>query len=274
MGNCLVTKLKGSVDANLPILNELRIRFFNVGVSAAGRTFTINVRNQGATLKRVSGNGTFTVDGGSSVTEAQLSNGSHTIVGTDNDFEISLSDKYVIWSIGPLDGSLSITKGWGIDVSQLDYNRSFGSLILNGNQDFNTIFSPKYSARMYFTRLQGVCVNLDSFDYGVSYQGIPELLKLLPADSGYSKGSIVNLAKYIKLNEVVTYSPNVTGEIDDLCAAQIAAGRTTGSISFGVVGSSITDNGNVITSSYIRSKGGTSRIVATFSSGTYTKSYT
>lgn len=277
MVKCFVKKLKESVNADIPVFNGLFIKFFDTVVSDYGRTLNMTLSTSTPVeLKVINGNGTFSVDGGAYTSSVSLSNGSHTIIGEGGkNFTICLYGKNTVYGIDVPDGHLGDTKAWGIDVSQLEFNPNLDTLILNGNKTVS-IFAPQNDAsKRYITRLKGVFVDLDAFDYDkILYTGTPYLTKILPGDSGESCGDIINLKNYTQLNELLTYSPSVTGEIDDLCAAQVAKGRTSGSISFGVVGSSITDDGNVITSSYIRSKGGTSLIVATFSGGTYTKSYT
>lgn len=274
---CFISKLEASVNnSSLPILKELRIKFYHLASPASGaHTLAINI--YGATdveLKVVSGSGTFTVDGGTAVTQASI-RGYHTIIGSNSDFDLSISDKYKIYSLSCQDVPSygTIEKGWGIDISQFDYVYGLSTLVIPSNKNKGMFSVQNDELKLNLVKIQFTTVDFDSFNYDrTQYPNVPELTKVLTADTT-SKGNIINFANYLKLNELTAYSANVNGEIDDLAAAQVALGRTSGSISFGLVDTRVTDGGNLITSAYIRSKGGTIRVVVTFNSGGYTKSY-
>lgn len=274
---CIVRQLTEAVSADAPILNELRIKFFQLTNPPSGsHKFAITVTSgDPVEIKVVKGSGTFTIGSGEPVTSATLS-GYKTITGSNNDFEVSIADKSRVYSISCEDvpSYQSIEKGWGIDVSQLDYSVRLNNLVLVGNKIENVLSLRNDEEKPRLALLRGVFVDLDTFNYDATqYTNTPELLKIISSSARLSKGNIINLTNYTQLNEFVTYSPLVVGEIDDLCAAQVAKGRTSGYINFGVVDSGITDGGNVITRAYMVSKGGTTTIKATFSDGSYTKTY-
>ena len=284
MGNCLVTKLNGVVDnPDLYTLNEFRISFFRISNPQEGSHSLIMDIGEGNVVKVIKGEGTFTVDDGAAVTKYVSTSGLHTIVGANSNFEISIENKYKIniLSCQVVSNWNTIEKGWGMDLSKLNYAFPSTIIIEDGNKIQSGLLELKNvngGTKQSITTLilENTPIDLDSLAYEGSdlYTNINTII----ANALGTKGNINSLARYIRIfNRFDSYSPLVTGDVDELFAAQVAAGRTSGTLQTCFIGSSVVDEGNLITQAYIASKGGTYNIVATFDPSApngYTKSYT
>ena len=139
MGNCLVTKLKGSVSNNeLLRLGEMRMRIAKVeNPTDATQGFRMDVYKP-VTLKII-GDGYFTdktlvENKGKTIT---LNIGSNSVWVSNNDIKIAILDKYSMVSISNVYiGQTSAPYGRNryLDLSDLKYSAAFNFLNLNNSQ--------------------------------------------------------------------------------------------------------------------------------------------
>lgn len=279
MGNCLVTKLKGIVNnPDIPFMNEFRIEFKQLANPQTG-SHQLYIDLVGTCeIKVVKGSGTFTINGGSPLNYYKVTDsGGFTLEGSNSDFAVIITDKYKIYSISCdlVDNWAIIEKGWGMDLSQLNFCNIWAILALRGNKNTSMLRCYKDDAHKAAIESINIStpVDVDTFTYNGNQA---TTITRFAAYNANSVGSILSLSNYISLTTMGFSSPNVKGDIDSFCAAMVAAGRTSGNLIFELSGSGCTDEGNLITEEYIISKGGSYAIRATFDASTpngYTKSY-
>lgn len=282
--NCLVTKLKGNVNnTNIPYYGEFKIKFRQLSNPDSGAySLLILARNNlkvfckdGGTfsIKEIGGN---YVSGLNSYEFIKGEKEGFFIKGNNANYEIIITEKYNIHSIQTVASECTgdyrlIDKGYLIDCSQLDYS-AITDINIPKNADVDHVINPKDLSSFY--NIIGSNINIDCFA-GINANNFSN--SLYPGDQYIkTQGSILSLSKMINMTGCnFGGATGVYGEVDDLLSAMYdnGNGKTNGTISLMLIGTSCTDEGNPITLEYIQSKGGTYYISATFAPSGYTKSY-
>lgn len=239
--NCLVTKLKGSVDNNnLPKLNTLVLvpdvaegeySTFEVAIVNAQKPITISVTRGNSHLKQ---GGTGYDDATDLGQSTEFSNASNRLIyvtpGADTIVEIQ--SIYDVKSI-----SLNLTSNPATHDMMLNNNETIKSML-----GLESIAVKKYVGSV--SSVVNLLKDLPSFknlSFAISETGISgRLSDFLPladklevltiAACTNISGDIAELGTMIHLNKFVFYSnANIYGTIEEFVQAQRAAGRTTNS---------------------------------------------
>ena len=253
--NCLITKLKGSVnDDNLPIYNTI---VFDVPANVSSLTYRIGG------LKNV----TFKITG-----DVVMKNSSETNVLCDNtkDYNISspISENiYTKISSGDTGGTLALVGKYSIseiatkydallfpvknEPNTLDYYTSWG---------FNTkVFNParNLGLRVSITEVIDAFPELGFINIPAGANVTGSFADMLPIKStllelsvgiptSFTKAANINeFSEFTALIRLVLYY-NISGSIEDFVRSQIANGRTTGSMAVNLMG--VTFNGIAVSS--------------------------
>ena len=215
MGNCLVTKLKGSTSNNeLLRIGEMRMRIAKVeNPTGANRGFGISV-NKPVVLEIV-GDGyftdkTLTVNKGKTITLNADVNG--VWVSNDN-VEIAILDKYSITALSSFYPQTSAAYGSRLylNLSDLKYSTALTSLNLAGTQVTGDIANLKgltalTSLNLYSPQVTGDIANL---------KGLTALASLNLAGPQVT-GDIANLKGLTALTSLILAGTQVTGDIANL----------------------------------------------------------
>lgn len=253
--NCLITKLKGSVNNdNLPIYNTI---VFDVPANVSSLTYNIGG------LKNV----TFKITG-----DVVMKNSAETNVLCDNtkDYNISspISENiYTKISSGNIGGTLTLVGKYNIsgietrynallfpvknEPNTLDYYTSWGFK----TKVFNLARNPGLKASI--TEVIDAFPELDVINLpsGTNITGsVADMLTIkstllelnIGTPNSFTRVANINeLSEFIALNKLTLYS-SISGSIEDFVRSQIANGRTTGSMTVNLTG--VTFNGIAVSS--------------------------
>lgn len=280
MNDCLVTKLKASVnDDSLLKLGEIKLTIAPTSESktlAIASTEPIIVE----IVKAISGDGTFSWSGGTNVSKATIPpilDSYYTLTFSEGEYIVSISNKYAITrlestdslNVLDLNGDLSYSEGLfsfilsvknftNDNISQFG-NLPIKSFITNSNNNLKgsinsfsnltSISSINLNASEDNDKIYG---NISAFSLSKNIERC-QLSRCLNIE-----GNINVFNNSIKLAYLDVYHTKVIGDIDALAQAQIAAGRTTGSL--WINPSKLTNAGTPFTSVK----------TITFSNGSYT----
>ena len=233
MGNCLVTKLKGTVNnPNLPYLNELRL--FNKAASTPNRgtnTFGF-AHNAEVTVKSIDGSSCFVVstNGGSIdsplpesgyVSEATLpvTGSSYYITFANVDCEIVIISKQSITGTSGLNYD-NAKKNFGYkDVNQLVYMESLVALQQGGLQSANGVLEFPEGLGTNLTTIN-VGLPYVATDFGVNISKLPVNVSRVSVDSTKSIGDIgAYIRQHPSFVEINVMRTQVTGDTGDICEA-------------------------------------------------------
>lgn len=279
MNNCYIIKLKGNIDDNdVKIFNALYVYLTSETPGADGQYMRVTA-TKNVTLKRISGTASFKVNN-VSYTSYDFSAGDHVVVFDINEEGTFIfTDKTAISKISPYfdyGSSAAMTKkNWYFDIREFNYmsmsylnlanTNSYGEFTPRDMPDLEKLLITTWDG-LFKCRLETLAAAAPNLTHIWTNGNNPGLY-----------GDISSLSVCTSLTELVDeYNLNLTGEIDSLLSALVDAGRTTGTLRFLIRDGNVTDNGSRVTTSYIRSMGGTNNILITFDptapSG-YTKSY-
>lgn len=263
MGNCLVTKLKGSVqNSDLDVLGLIKVHY------KASTTPNTNNRFLGIGLLQGTP-GKVTIVGGNFV-QSDLT----TVIGTEINFDTSVGNTYQELYISNNECDIYIPK-YGIYFLQMCNDHYVSQDTLPTIKDWSWL---KYGGTFIGT-FYGLCE--EHLDLSVFSRHNPSsictrtlcsghlsdlanctnlvYLMLMNSNDTYD-GNISDLGTLIKLEMLILNGTKITGTVEALADAQIAAGRTTRSISFNFGNTqNITYQGKTIVSGTL-----------TFSGGSYT----
>ena len=252
MNDCLITKLKASVnDDSLLKLGEIKL---TIAPTSSSKTLQIASTEPIVVevVKVISGSGTFSWKNGTNVSKAIIPPIFDTyfqLTFSEGEYIVSISNKYAItWlatsdalTISLLNGDLSYsealttytlpTKGFSNrDISQF------------GNKPIKS-FSPKSDNNLsgsinVFSNLTSIIsINLQALEdndkiYGniSAFSLSKNIQKCLLGKCTNIEGNINVFNSSIALTYLDVYRTKVIGDIDTLAQAQIAAGRTSGSL--------------------------------------------
>lgn len=259
MGNCLVTKLKGSVqNSDLDVLGLIKVHY------KASTTPNTNNRFLGIGLLQGTP-GKVTIVGGNFV-QSDLT----TVIGTEINFNTSVGNEYQELYISNNECDIYIPK-YGIyflvmcndnfvtqdtmptikDWSWLKYGATFtGNFYGLCDEHLDLSVLSRHNPTSICTRTLcsghlsdlAPCTNLI-------------FLQLMNVNDAYD-GNIAALGNIMNLAFVIL-GGNISGTIEGFAGAQIAAGRTTGNVQFSfVVTRNITYEGNPVSACNIKFSGG------------------
>lgn len=250
MENCLVTKLKGSVDADLLKLGEMRIKCSTAAcggtTTEAMRTITIRGKNDvvsagGRTFKAKSGSNPSTPY--QDVTEWTINADEDALIFPDGEYEISVLGKYNLGGFGA-QNIQEYSDFFSINVEDLEFSVDRELLYIFGQKmslhgkfkshyisnvrgiSFSNYFSPK--SNIAYADLYEI------FESNIAYPTL-ETISLfetrrstgVPVYTEHSKGNIDNLI-FPNLEQILINGTEITGDIDTMIQNMITAGRTSG----------------------------------------------
>lgn len=280
MNDCLVTKLKASVnDDSLLKLGEIKL---TIAPTSSSKTLQIASTEPIVVevVKVISGSGTFSWNNGTNVSKDIIPptlDSYYQLTFSEGEYIVSISNKYAItWlasgdnlNILLLNGDLSYSEGlttYNI-ITKVFSNRDISQF---GNKPIKS-FSPKSDNNL--SGSINVFSNLTSIN-SINLQASEDNDKIYGNISAFSlskniqrclfgrclniEGNIDVFNRSIALTQLDAFRTKVIGDIDTLAQAQIAAGRTSGSL--WINASNLTNSGVPFT--------GVKTI--TFNSGSYT----
>lgn len=252
MNNCLVTKLKASInDDSLLKLGEIKL---TIAPTSKSKTLMIASTEHIVVeiVKVISGNGTFSWNGGTNVSKATIPpilDSYYSLTFSEGEYIVSISNKYAITRIESndslnvlaLNGDLSYSEGFfslvlnvknftNDDISQFG-NLPIKNFIINTNNNLmgsinsfsnlTSITQININASEDNNKIYG---NISAFSLSKNIEKC-QLSRCLNIE-----GNINVFNSSIKLAYLDVYHTKVIGDIDALAQAQIAAGRTSGSL--------------------------------------------
>lgn len=238
MENCLVTKLKGSVSADLE-----KFDVFTLVVAPNVSNYDIEIKNFAGQVMNWDGDVTITLTDGTPITKpysipggwARVSSGvaggtidikSKKMVNNNSGNTGLLVDviypKYCTtlnslsrWWIGTLSSSFTDLSGYLSDIKDFVYLDTIDIIYLNSNNITGD--------------LSDLPATSNVINFQVAHTGVV--------------GNITSLGGWTTLTRLTVEYTAVGGTVEDFIAAQRAAGRTTGSIAIYAYNSGVTYNG-------------------------------
>lgn len=207
MGNCLVTKLKERVNND----NLFRKGEIKISVTPQGGEATRYLGIYAPTMD-------VTVDGGTWENNA-VSN-TNCVVHMQSKYDIQILESYNQSGIVLLNSVEEIIK----------YSSNLRSLLINANQEYVDLRC--FDGAPCKTILRGFHVNTPLSGDIANFSGCSALPTIF-GNSPLLYGDIINLANCTSLNEAWLGYSKCTGSINDLAAAMVAAGRSSGTLTIG-----------------------------------------
>lgn len=285
MENCVVTKLAGSSDGNLPRkydVFKLHISTVDNWTYLNGRMAISKIDNTKPLKIKVIGSGSFSIGddtSGTGNTEAVMSDPKITF--GNGDYDVEITPQYNVGNISVL-GNTSQKKTMSFDMGLLDYNE-VTSIDISGMTgvygNYNPV-NPNILTQIIFNADYWYNRNSElSFD--LSHLSENNIITRISGNViSKMTGSIESLAKCVSLTRLDFHlSSSVIGDIKNFAIAQVAQGRTSGSVELRVVDSGITytDGNGVahkITDAYIAQMAGhASNLITVNYSNSYTGGY-
>lgn len=208
MGNCLFTKLKGSV-ANEQ-LEKLGVLTIVASEETIGETPSPQMKiylsaNKPISLKAIGGYISKTVGGLSDLTDEVVFESAPTqqaVYFSNGNYKVEINDKYAVTAITYGGSYRTIPK---LDFSKFGYLTSL-TQIYQGTNDTS------------FGNIDGLCTSINLEDFR--------------APSTEVTGSLDSFIPCTKLTIIQIARTHITGSLRVFAAGQVAAGRTTGEIAF------------------------------------------
>lgn len=252
MNNCLVTKLKATVnDDSLLKLGEIRL---TIAPTSSAKTLQIASTEPVVVeiVKVISGNGTFSWREGTNVSKATIPptlDSYYSLTFSEGEYIVSISNKYAIIRLSTsdnldvllLNGDLSYSEGLTTyilptkvfsdsDISQFE-NKPITAFTPGPNNNLTG------SINVFSNLTSIIQINLQVPEGNDKIYGNISALSLskniqtcLLGRRTNIEGNINVFNSSIALTKLDVYQTKVIGDIDTLAQAQIAAGRTSGSL--------------------------------------------
>lgn len=258
MGNCLVTKLKGSVqNSDLDVLGLIKVHY--------KASATPNTKNRFLGIGLLQGTpGKVTIVGGNFV-QSDLT----TVIGTEVTFNTSVGNSYQELYISNNECDIYIPK-YGIYFLQMCNDNYVTQDTMPTIKDWSWL---KYGAT-FIGNFYGLCD--EHLDLSVLSRHNPAsictrtlcsghlsdlanctnlvFLQLMYSNNTFD-GNIAALGNLVHMVFAILYG-NISGTIEGFAEAQIAAGRTTGSVNISFYTRNITYEGNPVSACTIKFSGG------------------
>ena len=234
MGNCLVTKLKESVEnSSLKKIDEVKL-FVVPQLKGAGGNNRLAIESTGEHTIRVDGNGYFALSDAELVTNPKTSytfTGSKDFYFGDNACNVFISNKSSITKLYSNGTNLTYKSFVNCDISELKFMPALKIIRFP--------FGPTYGR---LSDIPKIGDNIENFSFGGAPNVKGDLKDLLPlaaggantklkgitlADGNVLTGNYRDLGPFIGLTDLSVACPGVTGSVEELVAAQISYGRTT-----------------------------------------------
>ena len=266
--NCLLTKLKSSVDNdNLDYLGTLRIDFYQRGATAANRAVAINLPS-GVEIRSTKNISIYQYSGDKSLIVGDVTQYTTTFLGTylialpDDNGACYIGNKYGIRSIStwvnhPIVGvgDRNAVHGIEIDLGQFDFGTDL--FFVDGWLDtykgeYKGVYRLPNLQKFYMqyigTKTTDTAINISSFSAATtSVQEISTHGTLNSYGNISVFGNKVNMTSCDLFN-----SRNIEGELAAVLNNMASNGRTSGSLTFNAVNTKATYNGELITSDLCR----------------------
>ena len=217
MGNCLVTKLKGSVANNdILKLGEIRIKLKKVeSQTAESQVISISGDNSTATII---GDGYFT---DKTLTENKgktISVSGDMFIKNNSDVEVSIISKYNIKNILPYykgQQTSHVTDNKIINIDDLNYTKKLEALYMNGKETKGDLSSLKSLYNLKSIGLTNTSVTGD-----ISYLSELSLLTELNLSNTLVSGNLSSISNLTNLKQLYIYqlpsSTQITGDLSSL----------------------------------------------------------
>ena len=252
MNNCLITKLKASVnDDSLLKLGEIKLTIAPTSSSknlsiASIEPIVVEV------VKVISGNGTFSWKNETNVSKAiipPILDGYYPLTFSEGEYVVSISNKYAITYLATIDTLHTLSLN-----GDLSYSEELSTIripIENFTNNDIAQFGNLPIKYLTVTSNNNLMGSIDSFSnltsiININIQALEDNDKIHGNISAFSlskdiercyltycsniEGNINVFNSSIKLTNLDVFRTKVTGDIDTLAQAQIAAGRTSGSL--------------------------------------------
>lgn len=237
MEKCLVTKLSGKVNADLPYLGELRLPIHTVQVTdVTQRRISLKTNDPDCKI--------FTADGSAKLCISNdLSNPSNSItyknvIGSkqkleiyclDGDYDVIITNKYKITTLEAWNDKKMV---WTLDLAKLSFCADLETLQFEPgfNGCYGDISSLSKSTKLKFVKF-GVTYGGKnvSGDIGV-FSNMKSITNLEFTDITGITGKLSSLNKLISLSVLSINESSITGTFEDLVKAQCNAGRISGGL--------------------------------------------
>lgn len=280
--NCLLTKLKGTVNnSNLPIYNAVKVRLFNTsGLVNTNSVLGINGYNDSVKIKVVEGSVNVYHENTDFVPVATGVTGDYT-----DTTQVYIQGNATVWVYGKsgfmgLGFNNNAQRVFNDDYFQVDFDTMNYTGILSlflyttdtpvGTLKINTIQS-----------IDNLYAILKGGNYCFDFTGCTKENFHIASNFYFGNGglesSINNVVKNLNIEILeninfselnIPFQTSVYGDINTLCDALYAKGKTSGTLTFQLGGTQCTYNGDVITVDYCLAHGW--EILVTFSQNGWT----
>lgn len=251
MGKCLVTKLSGIVNADLPYIGELRIPIHTIDniTDVTQRRITLNTSDPDCKI--------FTVDGSAKLcTSNDLSNPSNSItykdvIGSsdkleiyclDGDYDVIITNKYKIKSLEAWNKMKMI---WTLDLAKLSHCVDFERLLYEPgfNGCYGDIASFGKSTKLKYVRIGVTYGGKNVYGDIQVFKNMKKINTISFIDISGITGKLSSLNESIFLSSLDINESSITGTFEDFAKAQCNAGRTSGGLKSWHSHANITLNG-------------------------------
>ena len=251
MGKCLVTKLQGNVNGNLPYFGELRIPVHTVSNITEVMQRRISLATKYPDCK------IFTADGSAKLcTSEDLTNPSNSItykdvIGSkqkleiyclDGDYDVVITNRYKITKLEAWNRKEMV---WTLDIAKLSYCVDLENLKFEPgfNGCFGDISSLSESTKLKYVQFGITHGGKNVFgDIGV-FSNMKYINTIDFTDINKITGKLSSLNNLIFLSLLVINESSVTGAFEDLVKAQCNAGRISGGLKSWHTYANVTLNG-------------------------------
>lgn len=212
MGNCLVTKLKGTVqNSNLLRVGELRICVHKID-NPNGETQRVNLNFTEDVKLEIIGDGYFTnatlvSNLGKSLTAKA---NTETLVYVSNgDFEIAILNKYALMKINTRTNKKTAIK----DIADLKYSSSLNHLAINSVENVGYFSDIKSLTTLGYLSISNANINGNLSDL----ESLTNLIYLIIGNtSNKITGNVRSLKAMIKLDTLAIINSDVIGDLATL----------------------------------------------------------
>lgn len=234
MVKCLETKLMESVidDGTLRKENEMRFDVHQVAETASGTQLLEVYNNAPGNVLTCLGGGTITVSGVEKTRVPDSGKGANIGGAVKNaDFQVSVENKYVI-------NGFKIGSSVGLDLSDLDGCTSLLKIDaanapnVKGDICFLKDCPLTTKIELQHSQISGDIKNISATVGGVYLSDNPNLY-----------GNIASFGKCTSVAYLWINNTGVTGSLEGLAQAQVANGRTSGTMYPRVIGTKVTYQG-------------------------------
>lgn len=213
MGNCLVTKLNGTVNnPDLPKLGHLWIKYDTTGAMPYNGSYSNRLSVQKENNAWVTDSLVLYADDGSTVIQSRQAD-------ADGNGYIAPSE--------------SLTKGY-FDIKDKYGITNFGAMPNNMSNQIAPIKimldDVKYLPKLEYIRFGGSHITGNAIDIFRSFVNFPNMKGFTLWSSYGVTGNLADFGPYIGLNTLSFKYTNVSGTIESLIEAQVAAGRVSGTL--------------------------------------------